>query len=43
MDNAENYHKKMWSDVYSMYKHKGKITTVYLRWPETLHLNTFNS
>ena len=30
-------------DVYIMYKNKGKITTVYLRGPETLHLDTFNS
>lgn len=41
MDNAENYHNKN-VDVYGMYKNKGKIT-VYLRWPETLNLDTFNS
>ena len=41
MDNAENYHNKN-VDIYSMYKNKGKIT-VYLRWPETLNLDIFNS
>lgn len=41
MDNAENYYNKN-VDVYCMYKNKGKIT-VYLRWRETLNLDTFNS
>ena len=42
MDNAENYHDNKNADVYCMYKNKGKIT-VYLRWRETLKLDTFNS